>query len=69
MVNLDKDKIRPPREGAPPNTVRVILRMTKQINMSVLSYYLEGKIQFDNSVLEAISMQLLSLLSLLCLKF
>ena len=53
-VDLDAEKgatVRPDH----PNTHRVVIRKTSAINLAAVKAYLEGKMSFDNSVLEAIS--------------
>ena len=55
MVDLDQERGIPPREGRAPNVHRVTIRKAKVVNLGVLDAYLGGKMDFDNSVLEAIS--------------
>lgn len=54
-IDLDKERGIPPREGRAPNVHRVSIRKAKIVNLSVLEAYLGGRMDFDNSVLEAIS--------------
>ncbi|KAI1004889.1 hypothetical protein K3495_g3326 [Podosphaera aphanis] len=54
-VDLDQEKGRAPRPGVPPDVTYVIIRPAKSIRLAVIQGYLEKKIPFDNSVLEAIS--------------
>ena len=55
QIDLDKERGIPPREGKAPNVHRVTIRKAKIVNLNVLEAYLAGKMDFDNSVLEAIS--------------
>ncbi len=55
IVDLDQERNLPPRENRPPNTHRVMIRKTSAVNLAAVSAYLEGKMQFGNSVLEAIN--------------
>ncbi|KAL9121776.1 MAG: hypothetical protein Q9187_001664 [Circinaria calcarea] len=54
MIDLDKDKNIPPREGR-SNTHKISIRRTGYVNLVALQAYLNGTMAFDNSVLEAIS--------------
>lgn len=38
-----------------PNVHKVAIRKTNAVNLAAVEAYLEGKMSFDNSVLEAIS--------------
>lgn len=53
MVDLDAEKGRPPRTT--PDQCYVMIRPTKRIRMAVLQGYLSGQMQFDDTLLEAIS--------------
>jgi eukaryotic translation initiation factor 2C len=55
QIDLDRERGIPPREGRAPNVHRVTIRKAKVVNLNVLSAYLGGQMDFDNSVLEAIS--------------
>ena len=55
QIDLDRERGIPPREGKPANVHRVTIRKAKILNLSVLDAYLGGHMDFDNSVLEAIS--------------
>lgn len=55
IVDLDQERGIPAREGRTPNTHRVAIRKTNAVNLAAISGYLEGKMQFGNAVLEAIS--------------
>lgn len=55
QIDLDQERGIPPREGKAPNVHRVTIRKAKILNLSVLEAYLAGRMDFDNSVLEAIS--------------
>lgn len=54
-VNMDMEKGRTPKPGAAANVFILHIRQTTQINMGVVQAYLQGKVDFDNHVLEAIS--------------
>ncbi len=54
-VDLDAERGRSARAAA-PNTHRVTIRKTGTVNLAALDAYLKGQMDFDNSVLEAISM-------------
>ena len=56
-VNFDEEKGVTPHPGAAPrdNTTRVSLRKSKEVNLAALRAYVEGTMDFDNSVLESIS--------------
>lgn len=55
QIDLDRERGIPPREGRAPNVHRVTIRKAKILNLNVLEAYLAGQMDFDNSVLEAIS--------------
>ena len=54
QVDLDADRGITPREGH-SNIHRVKIRRTSKINLQVLQSYLDGRYQFDTTVLEAIN--------------
>ena len=56
-VDLDAEKGRPPRKGdqADSNKHRVAIKFAKRIRLDTVRAYLEGKMDFDNGVLEGIS--------------
>lgn len=54
MIDLDKDKNIPTREGR-SNVHKLVIRRTGYVNLAALQAYLNGTMTFDNSVLEAIS--------------
>lgn len=54
-MDLDQERGVVAREGRTPNTHRVSIRKTSAVNLAAISGYLEGKMQFGNTVLEAIS--------------
>ncbi|CAG8972388.1 hypothetical protein HYALB_00007141 [Hymenoscyphus albidus] len=54
-VDLDKAKGRTPRDGQKPDTYRVRIVRTKRVRMDMVRAYIEGKIDFDNSVYEGIN--------------
>ena len=53
LVDLDKEQNRKP--GKKGDQHRVTIRRTKRLDLSVLETYLNGGIDFDNAVLEAIN--------------
>lgn len=60
LLDLDKEKGKSPRidkvSGHPvPNTIRIRMKKVGEIRMSVIQAYLDGTIDFNNTVLEAIS--------------
>lgn len=55
IVDLDQERGIAAREGRTPNTHRVAIRKTNAVNLAAITGYLEGKMQFGNAVLEAIS--------------
>jgi hypothetical protein len=59
IIDLDAERGIAPkvrRDGTVrENKHRVQIKQTKEINMAVIKAYLERTIQFDNSVLEAVS--------------
>ncbi|KAL3426357.1 eukaryotic translation initiation factor 2c [Phlyctema vagabunda] len=55
MVDLDAEQGRTPREGKDPNVYKVIISQTKSVRLAIIEAFLSRKIQFDNSVLEAIT--------------
>lgn len=59
-VDLDKERNIVVKEGRTPNTHRVSIRKTSAVNLAAITGYLEGKMQFGNTVLEAISEDTLS---------
>lgn len=54
-MDLDQERGIPAREGRTPNTHRVSIRKTNAVNLAAITGYLEGRMQFGNTVLEAIS--------------
>lgn len=54
LVDLDVEKGMTARPDH-PNVHKVVIRMTNAVNLAAVKAYLEGKMSFDNSVLEAIS--------------
>ena len=48
---------RPPKDGGKPreNKHRVAIRFTKKLQLATVQAYLDGKMDFDNGVLEGIS--------------
>lgn len=59
IVDLDQERGIAAREGRTPNTHRVAIRKTNAVNLAAITGYLEGKMQFGNAVLEAISKNIL----------
>ena len=59
-VDLDAEKGRKPRDDKDKdkNTHRVAIKFAKKIRLETVRAYLEGKIDFDNGVLEGISKRL-----------
>ena len=55
LVNLDHERGREPKPGKEPEKIRFMMRQTNKVKFNVLVAYLEGKADFDNSVLEAIN--------------
>ena len=55
MIDLDAEKGRKPREGHPPDQVKIIIRPSKVVRMAVIDAYLKNSMPWDNSILEAIS--------------
>ena len=57
LVDLDAEKGRIPRkpEDADKNKHRVVIKFAKRIRLDTVRAYLEGKMDFDNGVLEGIS--------------
>ena len=53
-VDLDQEKGIAPRPGR-SNLHRVTIRRTKKLDLGLIDAYLQGKMSFDNSVLEGIS--------------
>ncbi|KAI9798585.1 MAG: hypothetical protein M1833_004722 [Piccolia ochrophora] len=53
-VDLDAEAGRPPR-AAGDNKHRFVMKKTSSINLAVIDAYLQGKMSFDNSVLQAIN--------------
>lgn len=53
LVDLDQEQGR--RPGREPNTFRFVIRKTKRLDLGVLQNFLDGRVSFDNSVLEAIN--------------
>lgn len=51
---MDKERNRTPKEGK-ENKVSVRISCVGQVNMNVISAYLNKQIAFDNTVLQAIS--------------
>ena len=58
MVDLDAEQGRP--GGRTSNAFRLVVRPTKTVNLAVLNAWLQGRAAFSESVLEALSMCLLS---------
>ena len=55
-VNLDEEKGERPRgERKDVHPVRIAKASNKNVNMATIQAYLDGKIDFNHSVLEAIS--------------
>ena len=57
-VDLDAEKGRTPRTDGKPerdNEHRVVIRFAKKVQLATVRGYLEGKIDFDNGILEGIS--------------
>lgn len=54
-VDLDAEEGKTPRPGGKENKHRIMIRQTNRVRLDVLMGYLEGKITFDNSCLEAIT--------------
>ena len=54
QIDLDAEKGQPAREGR-SNRHRVVIRKTNIVNLAAVKAYLDGKMSFDNSVLEGIS--------------
>lgn len=59
IVDLDQERGVTAKEGRPPNSHRVCIRKTSAVNLAAITGYLEGKMQFGNTVLEAISEDIL----------
>ena len=57
MVDLDAERGRPPRKDK-ENKHRVAIKFAKKVQLATVRAYLDGKIDFDNGVLEGISMAL-----------
>lgn len=55
VVDLDKERNIELKPGRTPNQHRVVIRKTSAVNLAALTAYLEGKMQFGTTVLEAIS--------------
>ena len=55
LVDFDQEKGRQPHPNKGPDTCLCIIRPAKEIRMAVIQGYLEKKMPFDNSILEAIS--------------
>ncbi|KAE9369735.1 Piwi-domain-containing protein [Stipitochalara longipes BDJ] len=55
MVDFDKEKGRQPHPTKGSDTCYCIIRPAKEVRMAVIKGYLEKKMPFDNSILEAIS--------------
>lgn len=54
VVDLDAEKGQTSREGR-DNKHRVVIRFAKKVQLASVRGYLEGKIDFDNGILEGIS--------------
>ena len=54
IVDLDAEKGQTPREGR-ENKHRVVIKFAKKVQLATVRGYLEGKIDFDNGILEGIS--------------
>lgn len=63
VVDLDAEKGQTPREGR-ENKHRVAIKFAKMIRLATVRAYLDGKIDFDNGILEGISKFSFFLLSL-----
>ena len=68
VVDLDAERgltPRPRTDGGPPkeNKHRVVIRFAKKLQLATVRAYLEGKMDFDNGVLEGISKALSPILS------
>ncbi|MCJ1470295.1 hypothetical protein MMC07_008940 [Pseudocyphellaria aurata] len=55
VVDLDQERAFTPRPGRQPNEHRVSIRKTNAVNLAALQGYLDGRMQFNNTVLEAIT--------------
>ncbi len=55
IVDRDAEKGQAPREGGRDNKHRVVIKFAKKVQLATVRAYLEGKIDFDNGVLEGIS--------------
>jgi eukaryotic translation initiation factor 2C len=55
LVDFDAEKGRQPHPQKGPDTCYCIIRPSKVVRMAVIAGYLEKKMPFDNSILEAIS--------------
>lgn len=53
-VDLDAEKGQAPRTNK-PNTHRVVIKYSKKIQLETVRAYLDGKMDFNNGVLEGIS--------------
>lgn len=53
-VDLDAEKGQTPQANK-PNIHRVVIKLSKQIQLETVRAYLDGKIDFNNGVLEGIS--------------
>lgn len=54
-VDLDKAKRAPGAEIRPGSVFHVTLRKTTEINLAILQAYLEGKVEFNNRVIESLN--------------
>lgn len=54
IVDLDAEKGQTPRENR-ENKHRVAIKFAKKVQLATVRGYLEGKIDFDNGILEGIS--------------
>ena len=59
-VDFDQERGITPRPNAKANTMDLWLQKSKEVNLAALRAYVDGTMDFDNSVLESISKRFLT---------
>lgn len=59
-VDFDQERGTTRRPNADPNTKSLKLKKSKEVNLAALRAYVDGTMEFDNSVLESISRRFLT---------
>lgn len=55
VVDLDQERNIIPKPGRTLNQHRVLIRKTNAVNLAAVQAYLDGRMSFNNTVLEGIS--------------